>query len=59
MKVTYKKHLTYADNIANIGKSQEKIQRTVTELIKIGKGIGLIINSEKINNRSVGDNTLE
>lgn len=31
-----------------IGISWEEFQRTVAELIKIGKGIDLIINSEKI-----------
>jgi len=51
----------YADDIVIIGKSRVKIQRTFSELIKAGKGIGLLINSEKTKymmvERGVGDYT--
>jgi len=39
--------LAYADDIVVIGNSPEGIQNTVEELIKIGKDIGLTINSGK------------
>ena len=39
--------LAYADDIVVIGNSREGIQSTVEELIKIGKDIGLTINSGK------------
>lgn len=37
----------YADDIMIIGKSREDIQSTVEELIKVGKYIGLTMNSGK------------
>jgi len=40
--------LAYADDIVVIENSQESIQSTVEELMKIGKYISLTINSEKI-----------
>lgn len=39
--------LVYVNDTVITGKSRTEIQRTVTELIKIGKGIGLVINSNK------------
>jgi len=40
--------LAYTDDIVVIGKSREGVQSTIKELIKIGKDIGLTINSEII-----------
>ncbi|KAE9542653.1 hypothetical protein AGLY_002564 [Aphis glycines] len=63
--------LAYADDIVVIGNSQESIQSTVEELMKIGKYIGLTINSGKTkymmlkrgggdhNNLQVGNNIFE
>ncbi|VVC27148.1 Endonuclease/exonuclease/phosphatase,Reverse transcriptase domain [Cinara cedri] len=63
--------LAYADDIVVIGNLREGIQNTVEELIKIGKDIGLTINSGKTkymmvkrgggdhNNLHVGNNTFE
>ncbi|KAF0770859.1 ribosome biogenesis protein TSR3 isoform X1 [Aphis craccivora] len=63
--------LAYADDIVVIGNSKESIQNTVEELMKIGKYIGLTINSGKTkymmvkrgggdhNNLQVGNNIFD
>jgi len=63
--------LAYADDIVVIGKSREGVQSTVEKLIKVGKDIGITINSGKTkymvvkrgggdhNNLHVGCNTFE